>query len=99
MKKIVYLDISILEFSKIAMYEFRHDYTKPHYEEKAKLCYVDTDSFIVYIKTNIIPKDVNMRFDNSNYKLDTPFPKGKTNKVISLMKNKLGVKIMKDLLH
>ena len=99
MKKIVYLDISILEFSKIAMYEFRHDYIKPHYEEKAKLCYMDTDSFIVYIKTNIIPKDVDMRFDNSNYKLDTPFPKGKTNKVISLMKNKLGVKIMKDLLH
>ena len=81
------------------MYKFRHDYIKPHYGEKAKLSYMDIDSFIVYIKTNVIPEDVDMRFDHSNYKLDTPFPKGKTNKVISLLKNKLGVKIMKDLLH
>ena len=32
------------------MYEFWHDYVKPKYGEKAKLCYMDTKSFIVYVK-------------------------------------------------
>ena len=33
------------------MYEFQYNYVKPKYDEKAKLCYMDTDSVIVYIKT------------------------------------------------
>ena len=48
--KPVYLALSILELSKTLMYEFWYDYVKPKYDEKAKLCYMDTDSFIVYIK-------------------------------------------------
>ena len=48
--KSVFLGVSILEISKIVMYEFWCDYLKPKYGEKAKLCYMDTDSFIVYIK-------------------------------------------------
>ena len=48
--KSVFLGVSILEISKIVMYEFWCDYLKPKYREKAKLCYMDTDSFIVYIK-------------------------------------------------
>ena len=39
------------------MYEFWYDYAKPKYGEKAKLCYMDTDSFIIYIKTDGIYKD------------------------------------------
>ena len=50
MNKPVYLGLSVLELSKILMYEFWYDYVKPKYDEKAKLCYMDTDSFIVYIK-------------------------------------------------
>ena len=38
------------------MYEFWYDYVKPNYEEKANLCYTDTDSFIVYLKTDNIYK-------------------------------------------
>ena len=42
------------------MYEFWYDYVKPKYNEKAKLCYMDTDSFILYIKqmilTNLLQK-------------------------------------------
>ena len=50
MNKSVCLGLSILELSKILMCEFWYDYVKPKYE-KAKLCYMDTDSLIVYIKT------------------------------------------------
>ena len=50
MNKPVYLDMSILDISKTLMYEFWYDYIKPKYEDAAKLCYVDTDSFIIHIK-------------------------------------------------
>ena len=67
LNKLVYLGLSILELSKILMYEFWYDYVKPKYGEKAKLCYMDTNSFIVYIKTDDIYKDiaedVETRFD------------------------------------
>ena len=49
MNEPVYLGLSIIELSKILMYEFWYDYVKPMYGKKAKLCYMDTDSFIVYI--------------------------------------------------
>ena len=82
--KPVYLGFSMLEMSKTVMYEFWYNYIKPKYGEKSKLCYVDTDSFIVYIKTegiyvNIV-KDVETRFDTSNYELDRLLPKGKNKK-------------------
>ena len=98
MNKPVHLGLSILELSKILMYEFWYDYVKPKYGEKVKLCYMDTDSFIVYIKTDDIYKDiaedVETRFDTSNYELDRPLPKGKNKKVIGLMKDELGGKII-----
>ena len=56
MNKPVYLGLSILELSKILMYEFWYDYVKLKYGEKVKLCYMDTDSFIAYIKTDDIYK-------------------------------------------
>ena len=54
MNKLVYLCPSILEISKLVMYEFWYDYVKPKYGEKVKLCYMDIDSFMVYIKTKDI---------------------------------------------
>ena len=53
MNKPVYLNLLILELRKIFSYDFWYDYAKPKYEEKAKLCYMDTGSFIVYIKQKI----------------------------------------------
>ena len=47
MNKPVYLRLSILDLSKTVKYEFWYDYVKPEYGENAKLCYMDTDSFIV----------------------------------------------------
>ena len=56
------------------MYEFWYDYVKPKYDQKAKLCYMDTNSFIVYIKTDDIYKDiaedVEIRFHTSNYEVE-----------------------------
>ena len=47
MNKPIYLGLSISKISKIVMYEFWYDYVEPKYGEKAKLFYIDTDSFIV----------------------------------------------------
>ena len=98
MNNLVSLGLSILELNKLLIYEFWHGYVKPKYGEIAKLCYMDADSCIVYIKIDYIYKDiaedVGNRFDTSNYELDRPFPKGKNNKLIGLMKNELGRKII-----
>ena len=74
MKKPIYLGLSILEISKIIMYEFWYDYMKKKYGDMVKLCYVDTDSLIMNIKTKYfckdIAQDVEERFDTSNYDVD-----------------------------
>ena len=54
MNKLVHLGLSILEISKIVLYWFWYSYIKPNYGEKTKLCYLDADSFIVYLKTEDI---------------------------------------------
>ena len=76
MNKTVYLGLLILDRSKTVMYEFWYDYIKPKYDEKAKLCYMDTDSFMVHIKTKNIYKDITT-FDTSKYEIDRPLPIGK----------------------
>ena len=81
MLKPIYLGLSILEISKILMYESWYDYMKPKYSGNVKLCYTDTDSFIINIKTEDfyedIANDVEKRFDKSNYEVDRPLPTGK----------------------
>ena len=56
--KPVNLGLSILESSKVVTYEFWYNFVKPKYGEKAKLCYIDTDSFIVYMKIEDIYVDI-----------------------------------------
>ena len=56
--KPVYLDQAILDISKTLMYEFWYNYIKPKYQEKAQLCYMDTDTFIIHIKTEYFYKDI-----------------------------------------
>ena len=71
MNKPIYLGQAILDISKTLMYEFWYDYIKPKYGDKARLCYMDTDSFIMLIKTEDFYKDiapdVDRWFDTSNY--------------------------------
>ena len=82
------------------MYEFWYNYNKPKYQNNSKLCYMDTDSFIIYIKTKDFYKDiaddVKKRYDTSNYKVDGLLPKRMNKKVIGLMKDKLGGKIITE---
>ena len=82
------------------MYEFWYDYIKPKCQNNAKLCYMDTDSFIIYTKTEDVYEDiadnVEKRFDTSNYEVNRPFPTKKNEKVIGLMKDELGGKTMTE---
>ena len=100
MNKPVYLGMSILHISKTLMYEFWYDYVKPKYQDKAKLCYMDTGSFIIHIKTKDFYKDianVEKLSDTSNYDdVDRPPPKDMNRKKIGLLKDELGGKIMKE---
>ena len=102
MNKPVYLGMSILDISKTLMYKFWYDYFKPKYGDKAKLCYTDTDSFIIHIITEDffedISNDVEIWYDTSNYDENDkrPLPIGKNKKVIGMFKYELGAKIMKE---
>ena len=84
------------------MYEFWYDYIEPKYQDRAKLCYMDTDSFVMHIKTEHfhedIADDVEKQFDTSNYTKDDNrlLPVGWNKKVINLFKDELGGKIMKE---
>ena len=84
------------------MYEFWYDYLKPKYEDKVKLCYTGTDSFIIHIITEDffedISNDVEKWYDTSNYDEndERSFPTGKNKKVIGSFKGELGGRIMKE---
>ena len=98
MTKPLYLGMSILDISKILMYEFWYDYINPIHGDRAKLCYTDTDSFIINIKTEYffedISYDVEKWFDTSNFDKNDkrPILAGKNKKVSGLFKDELGGK-------
>ena len=100
MNKPIYLGLSILDISKITMYELWYDYVKSKYEDKARSCYMDTDSFVVNMKTKDFYKDiaenVKERFDTSSYIYDRPLPTGVNKKVTGLMKDELGGDIITE---
>ena len=102
MNKSVYLGMSILDISKTLMYKFCYDYIKPKYGDKAKLCYTDTDSFIIHITTEYFFEDISnvvrIWFDTSNYDENDKrsFLIGMNKKVIGLFKDEIGGKIMKE---
>ena len=69
---------------------------EPEYCGRAKLCYMDTDSFIVYIKTNDcyvdVTKDVETKFGTSNCELKRSLPRRKSENIVGLMKDELNKK-------
>ena len=96
MNKPVYFGMSMLDISKTLMYKFCYDYIKPNYQDNARLCYMDTDSFIVYFKTKNVyedfANDVEKWYDTSNYSENykRPPPGGINKEVLGLMKDELG---------
>ena len=102
MNKPVYLGQAILDISKTLMYEFWYHYIKPKYRDNARLCYMDTDSFIINIKTENfyrdIANDAKEWYDTSNYDENekNTLPIGENKKVIGLFKDELGGKIMAE---
>ena len=84
------------------MYEFQYDYVKPKYKVKAKLCYIDTDSFVINIFTEDlfgdINNDVERWFDKSNYDENDKrlLPMSMNKKVIGIFKDELREKIIKE---
>ena len=101
MNKPVYIGMSILDISRTLMYEFWYDYIKWKYGNRAKLCYTDTDSFIIHIWTEDlfedIANDVKKRFDTSNYdKNDKRLLQiGVNKKFLGFFKDELGGKMRK----
>ena len=102
MTKPLYLGMSILDISNILMYEFWYDYSNSKYGSKTKLCYTDTDSFTIYIKTEDffedISNDVQKWFDMSNYDKNDKRPLliGKNKNVPGLCRDELGGKIIAE---
>ena len=102
MDKPIAVEQAILDISKTLMCEFWYDYLKPKYQDNIKLCYMDTDSFILQIQTddffNDINSDVNKCFETSNYdKNDNrPLEIGKNKMVIGKFKDELGGKILTE---
>ena len=100
MNKPIYL--GILGISKTIIYEFWYDYIKPKYGDRAKLCYMDNDSFVIHIETEDfckdIANDVERQFGapNCDENDKRPLPIGMNKKAIGLLKDELGGKIMKE---
>ena len=102
MNKPVYLGMPILDISKTLMYEVWYEYIKPKYRDKSKLCYMDTGSFVIHNFSEDffedIASDVERWFDTSDYDKNDkrPLQIGMNKKVIRLLKDELGGKIMKE---
>ena len=98
--KPIYLGQAVLDLSKTLMFEFCYDYLKPMYGDKIRLCYTDTDSFIIHIKTDNFDKDISADvdkwFDASNFNKNDnrPLEIGKNKKVLGKFKEEIGGKIM-----
>ena len=98
MNKPIYLGQSVLDVSKTLMFEFWYDYIVPKYGDKVKLCYIDTDSFIMHIKTEDfyedISADVDKWSDTSDFdKNDNkPLEIGKTKRYLVNLRLRLVVK-------
>ena len=102
MTKPRYLGMSTLDISKKLMYEFWYDYVKPKYGDRVKLCYTDTDSFVINIITEDFFEDifnhVERWFGTCNYDENDkiPLPIGKNKRVYCFFKDELGGKIIAD---
>ena len=95
--KPIYMGLSILDYSKIHMYSFYYDVLKPKYNDKIKLAYTDTDSFIIHVETDDIYTDfkhIKQHMDFSDYPKHHECYNASNKKVLGKMKDELSGKIM-----
>ena len=93
LKKPVYTGMTILENSKILMYNFYYNYLKPRYGPNCELIYTDTDSLLLNIQTEDVYKDMkedSWLYDTSNYPKDHPLYDNRNKKVLGKMKDECG---------
>ena len=102
MNKPIYLGQAILDLSKIVMYYFHYDHIKLKHCANLRLCYMDTSSLVYDIKTDDFYEDIisniKARFDRSGYSCSwvCPLLMGVNKKVIGLLKDELGGRIMTE---
>ena len=93
-----YAGFTMLDLSKLHMYNFHYNYFKPKYGEKAKLLFTDTHSLMYKIQTEDFYKDISAdvseKFDTSSYSKDHPsgIPTGVNKKVLGKFKDEAGGK-------
>ena len=100
MNKPIYLGQAVLDLSKTLMFELWYDYLKTVYGDKIRLCYTDTDSFVMHIKRDDFYKDISADVDkwfhisSFNKNDNRPLEIGKNKKVLGKFKDEIGGKIM-----
>ena len=85
----VYMGMTILDNSKILMYDYYYNVLKKEYGSKCKLIYTDSDSFLLEIETEDYYKDMERRkhlYDTSNYQKEHPLHSNTNKKVFGKMK-------------
>ena len=93
LNKPVYTGMTILENSKILMYDFYYNYLNDRYGPKCELIYTDTDSLILNIQTDGVYSDMRedwSLYDTSNYPKDHPLFSGTNKKVLGKIKDECG---------
>ena len=93
LNKPVYTGMTILENSKILMYNFYYNHLKARYAHKCELVYTDTDSLILDIQTEDVYEDIKEHswlYDTSNYPKDNPLYDNRNKKVLGKMKDECG---------
>lgn len=99
--KPIYIGFTVLELSKTHMYNFHYNIVKPYYQDRVKMCYTDTDSFIYAIKSNDFYQDLKTHFikyfDTSNYNIQNEYGLPLINKKVpGLFKDEMGGRIITE---
>lgn len=96
----IYIGFTVLEYAKQHLYKFHYDFIKTKYQNKARLCYTDTDSLLYLVKTTDFYDDIKKNisnFDTSNFELNNCYQIPRVNaKIPGLFKDELGGEVISE---